>query len=69
MDRPNSRRVRFDVWMSLYRTTPDPDTRERILRELAQLGTVRRTETGELEILPPDDDALVDEEDRFDAET
>jgi hypothetical protein len=66
---PNSRRVRFDVWMSLYRTTPDPDTQERILRELAQLGTVRRTETGELEILPPDDDALVDEADRFDTET
>lgn len=69
VDSPNSRRVRFDVWMGLYRTTPDPEIRERILQELAQLGTVRRTETGELEILPPDDDALVDEEDRFNAET
>ncbi|NJM00234.1 MAG: hypothetical protein HC924_16205 [Synechococcaceae cyanobacterium SM2_3_2] len=55
VDRPNSRRVRFDVWLSLYRTTADPDTRERILGELAGLGTVRQNDNGELEILPPPD--------------
>ncbi|MGF1575477.1 MAG: hypothetical protein ACFCU9_05960 [Cyanophyceae cyanobacterium] len=62
VDRPNSRRVRFDVWLSLYRTIADPDTQERILAELAELGTVRQTETGELEILPPPDSALFQEE-------
>ncbi|MGQ9837808.1 MAG: hypothetical protein ACUVRV_07520 [Cyanobacteriota bacterium] len=51
---PLSRRVRFDVWMSVFNSTTDRDTRIFVLQQLAQLGTVRQIlPTGEIEILPP----------------
>lgn len=64
---PLAPRVQFDVWEGLYRRTPDPDLRERILFELARLGTVRETETGELELIPPPVERPDEEEEIEDA--
>ncbi|MFS8906982.1 hypothetical protein, partial [Synechococcus sp. OH2] len=51
---PLSRRSRFDVWLSVFNATSDRDTRQFVLEQLTQLGTVLRTlPTGEIEILPP----------------
>lgn len=60
---PLSRRVQFDVWMSVFNTTTDRDTRIFVLERLAQLGTVQRIlPTGEIEILPPPLPGIRDEE-------
>lgn len=60
---PLSRRVQFDVWLSVYNSTTDRDTRLFVLEQLVQLGTVLQTlPTGEIEILPPPLPDFPDEE-------
>ncbi len=58
INNPLSKNVRFSTWLYAYRTTSEAETRELILEELNQLGTVRvDPETGELlEVIPPQPD-------------
>jgi hypothetical protein len=58
-----SRRSQFDVWLSVFNSTTDRDTRLFVLEQLVQLGTVLQTlPTGEIEILPPPLPDFPDEE-------
>ncbi|MEN9203171.1 MAG: hypothetical protein Q6J46_07180 [Thermostichus sp. DG02_2_bins_29] len=60
---PLSRRARFDVWMSVFNSSADHDTRLFVLEQLTQLGTVLETlPTGEIKILPPPLPGLPNEE-------
>ncbi|NJK63007.1 MAG: hypothetical protein HC921_10325 [Synechococcaceae cyanobacterium SM2_3_1] len=63
INNPLSENVRFSTWLYAYQTTFEAETRELILEELNQLGTVRvDPETGELlEVIPPTPDNLPDD--------
>lgn len=52
---PNSRRVRFDIWLTVLQGTADPETRKRAIIELGKLGgEFVFSPDGQLErIIPP----------------
>ncbi|MDX2272679.1 MAG: hypothetical protein NW237_12155 [Cyanobacteriota bacterium] len=46
-------RIRFDVWMSVFNASDDPETREFVFQELLKLGRVVRLPSGEMRLVPP----------------
>lgn len=52
---PESRDVRFKVWLQVFNGTADPETRERALIELGELGArFQRQPNGQIQILEPE---------------